>query len=353
MKRRNSKQVYCGQLPIGGDAPITIQSMTNTDTRDVKATIEQIKALAIAGCQIIRVAVPDMEAAEAIKEIKKASPLPVVADIHFDYRLAIQAIKSGADKIRINPGNIGDTDRVKQVIDTAKEYGIPMRIGVNGGSLEKELLEKYKGVTAEALAESAMNNIKLVEDMGFNDIVVSIKSSNVLLNHQAHMMIADQTEHPIHIGVTEAGSPSKGQIKSAMGIGALLLSGVGDTLRVSLTGDPLNEIPVAKDILKYAGYREDGVNLVSCPTCGRCSVKMDGIVEEIEKKMATLTGLPDGITAAVMGCEVNGPGEARSADIGMAFGKGKAALFKKGEIIKTIPADSAVNEFIQELKNFK
>lgn len=353
MNRQTTRQVLCGGVAIGGGAPITIQSMTNTDTRDIQATSNQIKALAEAGCEIVRVAVPDMQAAEAIKDIKKASPIPLVADIHFDYRLALLAIQNGADKIRINPGNIGSEERVRQVVSAAKERGLPIRIGVNGGSLEKHILAKYGGVTAKGLAESAAGHIQLLEMMDFHDIVVSIKSSDVVMNYQAHMLLAEQTGHPFHIGVTEAGTPARGKMKSAIGIGALLLAGIGDTVRVSLTGNPVHEMQTAQEILQTCGLRSNqGVHLISCPTCGRCRVNMEAIVNEIEQKLNAVGPLTQEIRAAVMGCEVNGPGEAREADVGIAFGNGKAALFKKGEVIRTVAPEEAAGQLIGEIKRF-
>jgi len=350
-----SRMVYCGEVPIGGGAPIPIQSMTNTDTRNVAATVDQIKRLSDAGCDIVRCAIPDMEAAEAFSSIKKQVKVPLVADIHFDYRLAVMAIKNGADKVRINPGNIGEKDRVKAVIDAARERKIPIRIGVNSGSLEKEILEKYKGVTAEGLAESALRNIKLIEDMDFNDIVVSLKSSDVKLNYQAHRLIFGKMDHPIHIGITEAGTIESGKAKSAIGIGALLLEGIGDTVRVSLTGDPINEVHFAKEILKALNLRKSAINFVSCPTCGRCSVDLAKITEEVETALKPLEKemgkkeMPS-VTVAVMGCEVNGPGEAREADIGVACGKGKGLIFQHGEIKKTVKEEDIAKELILYLK---
>jgi (E)-4-hydroxy-3-methylbut-2-enyl-diphosphate synthase len=348
--RRQSRKVICNNVEIGGGSPISIQSMTNTDTRNIKATIHQIKTLTEAGCQIIRCAVPDMEAAEAIKAIKNAIDIPLVADIHFDYRLALEAIKSGADKIRINPGNIGNRDRVLSVVRAAKDRNIPIRIGVNSGSLEKDILVKHAGVTAEGLVESTLRNIKLIEEMDFYDLVVSIKSSHVRLNYDAHILIADKMNYPLHIGITEAGTLEHGKVKSAVGIGALLMAGIGDTIRVSLTGEPLHEISYAREILKAAGIRQEGINFISCPTCGRCSVDLSRIASEIELKLQTIK-IKRPITIAVMGCEVNGPGEAKEADIGIAFGKGKALLFKKGIIVKTLSADQVDHELIGEIEN--
>ena len=336
--RRHTKQVQCGNVAIGGGAPVSIQSMTNTDTRNVKATVDQIKRLAEAGCQIVRCAIPDVEAAAAFGQIKKLSDLPLVADIHFDYRLALSAIENGADKVRINPGNIGSPERVRAVFAAAKERGIPVRIAVNSGSLETELLVKYGGVTAEALAESALNAIRQVEETGFENIVVSIKASNAKLNFDAHNCIAEQMQYPLHIGITESGTITSGKVKSAVGIGALLLAGIGDTIRVSLTGDPVEEVLFAKEILQAAGLRKKRIDLISCPTCGRTRVDLQEITAQVEERILALEPRWEAedkppITVAVMGCEVNGPGEAREADVGIAFGKDRCLLFQKGEIV--------------------
>lgn len=345
------KTVHCGDVLIGGDESISIQSMTNTKTSDVRSTLYQIDELADAGCQIIRVAVPDKESAYAINEIKKKSRLPVVADIHFDYRLAVQSIKSGADKIRINPGNIGPEDGVRQVVELAREYEIPIRVGVNSGSLEKDILNKYGKVTAEGLAESALRNVALLEKYGFDDIVVSLKSSDVKMNFDAYRLVDKHIGYPLHIGVTEAGTPQKGRIKSAAGIGALLLSGIGNTMRVSLTADPVQEVLFAKELLEAIGLRKDSVEIVSCPTCGRTEVELEKIVSAIETKInqlgITKTG---GMKIAVMGCAVNGPGEAREADIGVACGKGKGVIFSRGEIIKTVQEEDIIEEIIEMIK---
>jgi len=346
-----SRQVSCGGVLIGGGAPISIQSMTNTDTRNVDATVNQIELLAEAGCDIVRCAIPDMEAANAFGEIKKKVKVPLVADIHFDYRLAVAAIQNGADKVRINPGNIGSSDRVKAVVDAAKERRIPIRIGVNSGSLEKEILVKYGGVTAEGLAESALRNVTLIESMNFSDIVLSLKSSDVRLNYQAHKIISQKTDLPLHIGITEAGTVESGKAKSAIGIGALLLSGIGDTIRVSLTGNPVNEVYFAEEILKALDLRNSSIRFVSCPTCGRCSVDLARITAEVERALKPIEdkmkekNMPS-ITVAVMGCEVNGPGEAREADFGVACGKGKGLLFKDGQIIKTVQEEEIAKELI-------
>lgn len=363
--RRKSRTVYCGGVAIGGDAPISIQSMTNTDTRDVRSTISQISRLAEAGCQLVRLAIPDMEAAEAFGKIKKslkgkapeAGGVPFIADIHFDYRLAIAAIENGADKVRINPGNIGDPQRVRAVLDAAKEREIPIRVGVNSGSLSKEILDKYGGVTPEALAESALATIAEVEAYGFDQIVVSLKASDVRLNYEAHCLVAEQMDYPLHIGITESGTVRGGKVKSAAGIGALLMAGIGDTMRVSLTGDPVEEVLFAKEILKALGMRESAINLVSCPTCGRTRVNLEAIAGEVERRLIPLEealkskGLP-AITVAVMGCEVNGPGEAKHADLGIACGKGKGALIRKGEIVRTVPEEELADTLIRELERY-
>lgn len=337
-QKRYSKKIVCGGLDIGGEAPISIQSMTNTDTRDVKNTVEQIKRLEEAGCQLVRVAVPNHESAHAIYDIKKQVKIPVVADIHFDYTLAIEAIHQGADKIRINPGNIGSHDKVQKIINEAKAYQIPIRIGVNSGSLEKSIIAKYQGVTAEGLVESALKQIETIEAMDFENMIISLKSSSVKMNYEAHKLIADKINYPLHIGITESGTPQSGIIKSAIGIGALLLEGIGDTLRVSLTGDPVNEIYAAKEILRATEMIDDGINIISCPTCGRCHANLEEISTSIEKRLKDIN---KNLTIAIMGCEVNGPGEAKEADLGLAFGKNKALLFKKGEILATVKKEEA------------
>ena len=329
--RKSTKKVRIGDKFIGGNEPILIQSMSNTDTRDVAATVDQIKRLEEAGCEIIRVAVLDMEAANAIKEIKKQISIPLVADIHFDYRLAIESIKSGADKIRINPGNIGERDRVKAVVDTAKEYDIPIRVGVNGGSLAKSVIEKYGKVTVDGLVESAYDHVRLLEDLDFNNMIVSLKVSNVPGTIEAYNLLANKCDYPLHIGVTEAGTLLGGTIKNAMGIGILLSEGIGDTLRVSLTADPVEEVKVGWQILKGLGIRNKGVEFVSCPTCGRTKVNMLPIAEKVER---AVENIDKNIKVAVMGCAVNGPGEACEADFGVACGDGCGLLFKKGEIRK-------------------
>lgn len=342
--RKLTKKIRIGDKFIGENEPILIQSMCNTDTRDVKTTIDQIKRLEEVGCEIIRVAVLDNEAAVAIKEIKRGINIPIVADIHFDYRLAIEAIKSGADKIRINPGNIGGTDRVKAVVDTAKEYDIPIRVGVNGGSLAKDVIAKYGKVTVEGLVESAYSHVKLLEDLDFSNMVVSLKVSNVPQTIEAYRLLADKCSYPLHIGVTEAGTLMGGTIKNSMGIGILLNEGIGDTLRVSLTADPAEEVKVGWQILKGLGLRNKGVEFVSCPTCGRTKVNMLPIAEKVER---AVENIDKNIKVAVMGCAVNGPGEASEADFGVACGDGCGLLFKKGEIIKKVPEYNIIDELLK------
>ena len=346
MERRNSRQINVGGVLIGGNAPISVQSMCNTDTRNVSATVKQIAELQKAGCDIVRLAVLDMDAAKAIAEIKKQVEIPLVADIHFDYRLALECVKGGVDKIRINPGNIGSPDRVKAVADACGEKNIPIRIGVNGGSLEKELLEKYGAPTPDALCESALGHIKLLEDCKFYDIALSIKSSNVLSTVQAYRKVATMIDYPLHVGVTEAGTEYGGVIKNSIGIGSLLLDGIGDTLRVSLTAPPVKEITAGIEILKALRLR-DGARLVSCPTCGRCQVDMIPVAEEVNRRIATVK---KNITVAVMGCAVNGPGEAREADIGIACGKGEALMFKHGETLRKVPIENAADELMKEIE---
>jgi (E)-4-hydroxy-3-methylbut-2-enyl-diphosphate synthase len=346
MIRRVTKKIKVGDIYIGGDSKITIQSMTNTDTRDVKSTINQILKLEEAGCDIVRCAVPDMEAAEAIQHIVKAIHIPLVADIHFDYRLALKVIENGISKLRINPGNIGSVEKVRAVAEAAKLKNIPIRIGVNSGSLEKELLKKYGKVCPEALAESALNHVKILEDVGFYDIIISIKSSDVVQMIESYRLISDKVDYPLHVGVTEAGTIWRGTIKSSVGIGAILSQGIGDTIRVSLTGDVTEEVRVGKEILKSLGYLNEGVQFVSCPTCGRTQIDLIKIAEEVESKLATLN---KNIKVAVMGCVVNGPGEAREADIGIAGGKGEGLIFKKGEIIKKVKEEDLVEELLKEI----
>ena len=353
IKRRNTKTVNIGGLVIGGDNPIAIQSMTNVSSRDAEALIRQIEELENAGCEIVRIAIPDEESSETLAKVRKLTSMPLVADIHFDYRLAISAIKAGANKIRINPGNIGDVSRVEAVVKEAKAAGVPIRVGVNSGSLEKDIIEKYQGVTAEGLAESALRNLALIEDMGYDDLVVSLKSSDVSMNYDAHLILSERTNHPIHVGITEAGTVRRGKVKSAIGIGSLLLNGIGDTLRVSLTADPTEEVVFAKEILESIGIRMPKFNLVSCPTCGRTEVDLRGLAEEVEKRLMDpeiASIIPLGLKVAVMGCVVNGPGEAKEADYGIAGGKGKGVLISGGEIIDTLPEDKLVDGLIDLIK---
>ncbi len=352
MYRDHTKEIRIGNRVIGGGNPILIQSMTNTKTEDVKATVEQILRLEKAGCEIVRCTVPTMEAALAIKEIKKQIHIPLVADIHFDYKMAIAAIENGADKIRINPGNIGSRERVQAVVDKAKEYGIPIRIGVNSGSVEKDILAKYGKVTAEGIVESALNKVHLIEEMGYDNLVISIKSSDVMMCVKAHELIAGKTPYPIHVGITEAGTVYSGNIKSAIGLGMILGSvGVGDTIRVSLTGDPVNEIASAKLILRTLGLRKGGVEVVSCPTCGRTNIDLISLANQVENMVAEFDYLD--LKVAVMGCVVNGPGEAKEADIGIAGGKGEGLLIKKGEIIRKVPEQELLSTLREELRNWK
>ena len=336
-----TKQIMVGGVPIGGGAPVTIQSMTNTRTDDVEATLHQIRTLAAAGCEIIRVAVPDMAAAKAVGKIKEGSPIPVVVDIHFDYKLALEAIAAGADKVRINPGNIGGADHVKAVAQACARRGVPIRIGVNGGSLEKPLLAKYGGVCPEAMVESAFGHIQLLNQFDFDDICVSLKSSSVPMTMKAYRLMSQASDYPLHIGVTEAGTVRMGTLKSAVGIGGLLALGIGDTMRVSLSADPVEEVYAAKEILKAAGVRKEGAELVSCPTCGRTRIDLIALANEVEER---LKAVDKPITVAVMGCVVNGPGEASAADCGIAGGVGEGLLFKKGQIIKKVPQEQLVDE---------
>ena len=336
-----TKQIKVGNVLVGGGAPVSIQSMTNTRTDDVEATLRQIRELAAAGCEIIRVAVPDMAAAKAVGKIKEQCPLPLVVDIHFDYKLALEAIAAGADKVRINPGNIGSEDRVKAVADACRQKNIPIRIGVNGGSLEKPLLAKYGGVCPEAMVESAFGHIRLLNKFDFDDICVSLKSSSVPMTMKAYQRMSRESNYPLHIGVTEAGTVRMGTLKSAVGIGGLLALGVGDTMRVSLSADPVEEVYAARDILKAAGIRKEGAELVSCPTCGRTRIDLISLAGEVEERLKTVD---KPITVAVMGCVVNGPGEASAADCGIAGGVGEGLLFKKGQIIKKVPQDQLVDE---------
>lgn len=350
MQRMKTKEVRIGNRVIGADHPILIQSMTNTKTENVADTVAQIQKLTAAGCDIIRCAVPTMEAAAALREIKKKIEIPLVADIHFDYRLAIAAMENGADKIRINPGNIGDEGRVRAVVTEAKERGIPIRVGVNSGSLEKDLLEKYHGVTAEALVESALDKVKLIEDMGYDNLVISIKSSDVMMCVKAHELIAKQTDHPLHVGITESGTVTSGNIKSAIGLGLILNQGIGDTIRVSLTGDPTEEIKSAKIILRTLGLRKGGIEVVSCPTCGRTRIDLIGLANQVENMVADI---PLDLKVAVMGCVVNGPGEAREADIGIAGGVGEGLIIKHGEIYKKVPEAELLPALREELLHWE
>lgn len=348
-ERRLSREVSVGSLKIGGNNPISIQSMTNTDTRDAKATIEQIKRLEEVGCDVVRVAVPDMEAAKNIGEIKKNINIPVIADIHFDHRLALEAIDQGVDGVRINPGNIGSIEKVKMVVNKCKEKNLKIRIGVNGGSLEKELLEKYGSATAEALVESALGHVKILEDLDFCNIVISLKSSDIYKTIEAYELISKKVDYPLHIGITESGSVKKGTIKSSIGVGALLLKGIGDTIRISLTGDPTEEVIVGKEILRSLDLLNDKIKVISCPTCGRCNIDLISVVNEVEEK---INKVDKDMTVAIMGCAVNGPGEAKEADIGIAGGKGEGLLFKKGEIIRKIKGDNLVEELLNEIDKF-
>lgn len=350
MHREHTKTVKIGDRIIGGGHPVLIQSMTNTRTEDVEATVAQIQKLQKAGCEIIRCTVPTMEAAQALKEIKKQIRIPLVADIHFDYKMAIAAMENGADKIRINPGNIGSRERIKAVVDTAKERGIPIRVGVNSGSLEKELVERYHGVTAEGLVESALDKVKIIEDLGYDELVISIKSSDVMMCARAHELIADRTDYPLHVGITEAGTLYSGNIKSAIGLGIILSQGIGDTIRVSLTGDPVEEVKSAKLILRTLGLRKGGIEVVSCPTCGRTKIDLIGLANQVETMAAEY---PLDIKVAVMGCVVNGPGEAKEADIGIAGGIGEGLLIKHGEVVKKLPEGELLEALRQELEHWK
>lgn len=349
MNREHTRVIRIGDRVIGGGNPVLIQSMCNTKTQDIEATVAQIKALTIAGCDIIRVAVPDMEAAKALKEIKKQITIPLVADIHFDYRLAIASIEAGADKIRINPGNIGSEDRVRAVVEKAKEYNIPIRVGVNSGSLEKNLIETYGGVTAQGIVDSALDKVRMIEELGYDNLVISIKSSNVMMCIKAHELISEQTDYPLHVGITESGTLVSGTIKSSVGLGVILYEGIGDTIRVSLTGDPLEEIKAARLILKSLGLRRGGVEVVSCPTCGRTRIDLISLANQVEEMVSKFDHLE--VKVAVMGCVVNGPGEAREADIGIAGGIGEGLLIKKGEVIRKVPEDQLLMALQEELMN--
>ncbi|MCM1178705.1 MAG: flavodoxin-dependent (E)-4-hydroxy-3-methylbut-2-enyl-diphosphate synthase [Clostridium sp.] len=349
--REHTKVVKIGNRVIGGGNPVLIQSMTNTKTEDVEATVAQILKLEQAGCDMIRSTANNEAAAKAFADIKKQIHIPIVADIHFDYRLAIMAMEHGADKIRINPGNIGGTDKIKAVVEAAKAYHVPIRVGVNSGSLEKELIEKYHGVTAEGIVESALDKVQILEELDFDDIVISIKSSDVLMCVKAHELIAEQTNYPLHVGITEAGTILRGNIKSSVGLGIILHQGIGDTIRVSLTGDPVNEIVSAKLILKTLGLRKGGIEVVSCPTCGRTSIDLIGLANEVENLVTDYEHLD--LKVAVMGCVVNGPGEAREADLGIAGGNGEGLLMKHGEIVKKVPEEQLLAVLKEELENWK
>ena len=349
MTREHTRVIQIVDRVIGGGNPILIQSMTNTRTEDVKATVEQIHKLEKAGCEIIRCTVPTMEAAQAIREIKKQISIPLVADIHFDYKMAIAAIENGADKIRINPGNIGGKDKVAAVVGAAKERNIPIRVGVNSGSLEKELVEKYHGVTAQGIVESALDKVHMIEELGYENLVISIKSSDVMMCVKAHEVLAQKTDYPLHVGITESGTIISGNIKSSIGLALILNQGIGDTIRVSLTGDPVEEIKSARIILRTLGLRKGGIEVVSCPTCGRTKIDLIGLANQVENMVAEF---PLDIKVAVMGCAVNGPGEAKEADIGIAGGIGEGLLIKKGEIIRKIPEDQLLTELRRELENW-
>ena len=346
MLRNNTRVISVGGVLMGGDNPVRIQSMTNTKTEDIDATVSQILRLEAAGCELVRCTIPTPEAAKAVKEIKKRIHIPLIGDIHFDHRLAIAAIENGIDKIRINPGNIGSADKVKQVVDAARERNIPIRVGVNGGSLEKDMLEKYGGVTPEGIAESALNQVKIIEDLGYDNLVISIKSSDVIKSIEAHKIIAGKTDYPLHIGITEAGTLWAGNIKSSVGLGIILYEGIGNTIRVSLTGDPVEEIYSARLILKSLGLKDDFATVVSCPTCGRTEVDIITLAKQVEDMVRDINR---DIKIAVMGCVVNGPGEARDADLGIAGGKGEGLLFKKGEILRKVPEDALLSELKAEL----
>ena len=344
--RKKTKEIRIGDVMIGGENPIAIQSMTNTKTENVEDTVNQILSLERAGCEIIRCAVPTMEAAQALKEVKRQIHIPLVADIHFDYKMAIAAMENGADKIRINPGNIGGRDKVAAVVETAKERNIPIRVGVNSGSLERELVEKYHGVTAEGIVESALDKVGIIEDCGYDNLVISIKSSDVMMCVKAHELLSQKTDYPLHVGITEAGTVTSGNIKSALGLGLILHQGIGDTIRVSLTGDPVEEIHSAKLILRTLGLRKGGIEVVSCPTCGRTKIDLIGLATQVEEMVRDI---PLDIKVAVMGCAVNGPGEAREADIGIAGGIGEGLLIKKGEIVRKVPEHALLDTLREEL----
>ena len=350
-ERHKTRVVRIGDVAIGGDHPIRIQSMCNTKTEDVEATVAQIRALTATGCEIVRVAVPTVAAAEAVGEIRRQIKIPLVADIHFDYRLALAAMEHGADKIRINPGNIGEDWKLREVVNAAKERNIPIRVGVNSGSLEKDLLQKYGGVTAEGIVESALEKVRRIEELGYENLVISIKSSDVLMCIRAHELLAAETDYPLHIGITEAGTLLRGTVKSAVGLGVILYEGIGDTIRVSLTGDPLEEIKAAREILKSLGLRKGGVEVVSCPTCGRTEIDLIGLANRVESLVERYSDLD--VRVAVMGCVVNGPGEAREADFGVAGGKGAGVLIRKGEVIRTMPEAELLPALEAELQRIR
>jgi (E)-4-hydroxy-3-methylbut-2-enyl-diphosphate synthase len=344
--KKLTRQIQIGTVPVGGNAPCAVQSMCSTDTRDIPATLKQIHGLAAGGCEIIRCAVPDMDAAKSLGQIKRESPIPVIADIHFDYKLALHVLEGGIDGLRLNPGNIGDTWKVAEVVRIAAERKVPIRIGVNAGSLEKELLEKYGHPTPEAMVESALGHIRILEDLNYREIKISLKASDVMKTVSAYRLLSDQVDYPLHIGITEAGTLFSGTIKSSVGLGILLADGIGDTLRVSLTGDPLDEVRVGYEILKSLGLRQRGVNFVSCPTCGRCQINLIKVAEDVERR---LQGVDKRITVAVMGCAVNGPGEAREADVGIAGGKGEGLVFRHGEIVRKVPEDELADALLEEI----
>jgi (E)-4-hydroxy-3-methylbut-2-enyl-diphosphate synthase len=348
---RISRQITIGKVKVGGGAPITVQSMTKTDTRDIPATVAEIKRLEAAGCDIVRLAVPDMEAAKSLGEIKKQVNIPIVSDIHFDYRLALEAIKQGVDGMRINPGNIGSKARIKAVVDAVKERGIPIRIGVNSGSLERDILRKHGSPTAEALAESAFRHVEILEDLDFRDIKISVKSTDVMKMIRAYRIIAERTDYPLHLGVTEAGTIKMGTIKSSVGIGTLLAEGIGDTIRVSLTGDPVEEIYVGIEILRSLGLRKNGIELISCPGCGRLEIDLMKLVKDVEDRISEIE-LPRPIKVAILGCVVNGPGEASEADIGIAGGRGKGMLYKGGKLVKSFKEEELVDQLVEEIEKF-
>jgi len=348
---RNTRQIELGGIKIGGGAPITVQSMTKTDTRDIPGTVAQIKSLEKAGCDIVRLAVPDMDAAKSLGEIKKQTNIPIISDIHFDYKLALEAVKQGVDGMRINPGNIGSKYRIKAVVDAVRERGIPIRIGVNSGSLEKDILKKHGSPTAEALAESAFRHVEILEDLDFRDIKISVKSTDVKKMIASYRILAERCEYPLHLGVTEAGTYEMGTIKSSIGIGTLLADGIGDTIRVSLTGDPVDEVIVGFNILRSLGLRRNGIELISCPGCGRLEIDLMKLVKDVEDRIIDIN-LPRPIKVAILGCVVNGPGEASEADIGIAGGKGKGMLYKDGKLVRSFKEDQIVDELVKELKTF-